>query len=364
LEKNPRDEEAWARLVDARLKDGDIARAEKALADWQAKISKPSASIDRLRGEFAFAREAVPEAIDAWQRYLEAEPKDWETRNRLAVAYARQGAWQKAVRELSTAIEANPQAEVFANRAAYSVHLHDWAAAESDVREGNRLDATNQTVRGLLPLFDRSRDWLPPVRKLDAAIAKDPSNVSLLLDRAEWLIGVGFHDAGLDDMQAALKANPKSLRAQLWRGVMAWEKGDRAGAGDVTELRVEKFSKEFRTGLRTIDANNDPEARARFLLKYKQPLLALAEVRDSDGSPAKAHALLQLDRMPEAGVAARRAVELHPGDSESWLTLGRLELQNGNIQEALEAFNHSIKIKRSAEAEELRATALGRLGKK
>jgi tetratricopeptide (TPR) repeat protein len=364
LEKNPRDEGARAGIVESRLKAGDLVRAEKALADWEAKVPKPAPSLDRLRGETAFARDKIPEAVSAWLRYLKAEPKDWESRVRLAQAYERQGEWQKAVQEYSIVSKSNPSAEIFAQRAIGHVRLHDWAAAEADVKKADQLDATNSSARSLLPLFERSRDWQPQVRKLDAEIAKKPDDVNLRLDRAEWLIGIGFHDAGLDDVKEALKLDPKSLRAQIWNGVLAWERGAPPDAGDVMELRFDKFTNEFRTGLRTIDANREAEARARFLVDHKQPLLALAEVRDSADSPAKAQALYQLDRLPEAGIAARNAVKAHPENADAWLTRARLELQNGNIPEAIDAANRSRKIKRSPEAEELRATATLRLGKK
>lgn len=364
LQKNPQDESAWARLVTARIKDKDLDRAEKALANWKSKVAKPSANLDRLQGEFAFARNDMPAAIEAWLRCLKADPKDWETRAHLADAYGNQRDWSSAIRELSTAIQGNREAGLFAQRAGYRVRAHDWAAAEADIQEANRLDTTHPQVRNLLPRFERSKEWLPTVKKLDASIAKDPGNVSLRLERAEWLVGLGFPDAGMDDVQAAIKANSKSLRAQVWLGVIEWERGNPKNAGDVMKLPFAEFSKEFRTGLRTIDTNADPEVRARFLLTHKQPLLALNEVRDVDGSPAKARALLDLNRLPEAGVAARRAVELHADDSEAWLTLGRLELENGNIQDALEALNGSTKIKRSPEADELRSTATRRLGKK
>jgi hypothetical protein len=201
---------------------------------------------------------------------------------------------------------------IFAQRAIVFIRLHDWSAAEADVKKADQLDATNSSARSLLPLFERSRDWQPQVRKLDAEIAKKPDDVNLRLDRAEWLIGVGFHDAGLDDVKEALKFDPKSLRARIWNGVMAWERSSPVDAGDVMELRFDKFTKEFRMGLRTIDADSDAEARARFLVDHKQPLLALAEVRDSADSPAKAQALFNWtvsrgrDRSSECSESASR----------------------------------------------------------
>jgi tetratricopeptide (TPR) repeat protein len=365
LEKNPRNESDWASLVESRLKDRDFVRAEKALADWKSKVPKPSPNIDRMRGEVAFARDAVGHAIEAWSRYLKAVPKDWETRVRLADAYGRQRAWKDAIREISTVMESNPGAAAFAQRAEFRIRERDWTAAEKDIREANRLDATQPGVRRFFPVFERSREWLPAIGKLDAAIAKGPEDLSLLLDRAEWLVGIGFHDAGLDDIQRALKANPKSLRAQLWNGVIHWERGNaEILTGAVMKTRYATFTKEFRTELKNVDASAEPEIRAQFLLKHGQPLLALMEVSESDGSPARAEALMQLDRLPAAGAAARRAVELHPDDSQAWLTLGRLELQNGNIEQAIEALTRSTNIKRSAEADELRASAKQRVGKK
>jgi tetratricopeptide (TPR) repeat protein len=365
LEKNPKNESDWASLVESRLRDRDFARAEKALADWKAKVPKPSPNIDRMRGEIAFVRDAMADAVEAWLRYLKANPKEWETRVRLANAYAQQHAWKDAIRELSTVIETKPTATAFGQRAACRIRERDWGGAEKDIREANRLDATDSQVRKFFPAFERSREWLPAVQKLDAAIAKEPENLSLVLDRGEWLVGAGFHDAGLDDFQRVLKANPKSLRAQLWNGVILWERGDKQiQSSAVIKMRYDKFTKEFRSELKAIDASTDPEARAQFLLRCEQPLLAQLEVSEIDGSPARAQALLQLDRLPAAGVAARRAVEVHPDDPKAWLTLGRLELQNGNIQQAIEALNRSTKIKRSAEADELRESAAQRLGKK
>lgn len=364
LEKNPQDEAAWARLIEARLQSRDVARAEKALSDWKAKVAKPSPNIDRLRGEVALAKNLIPEAIQAWQRYLGAEPKDAITRAQLASAHANQREWSQAIREITKVIEAQADAKDFAQRAMYRIRSRDWAGAQADITEANRLNAADPVTRQFYPAFERSREWLPAVKKIDAAIAKDNSNVSLRLDRAEWLIGMGFYDAGLDDIDTALKNEPSSIRARVWQGVVAWERGPSEKIGEVAELRFGNFSDEFRKGLRTIDANADPEVRAQFLLTHHQPILALSQVAKVDGSPAKASALVALDRLPEARVAARRTAEVRPRDAEAWLALARLELKNGNIEEALGAANRSISIKRTAAATELREEATLRLGKK
>lgn len=364
LEKNPQDEMAWAKLVHARVAARDFARAEKALADWRAKVPKPAADLDRSRAELAFAREQWADAVEAWKAYLQAKPKDAAAWLELAEAHEKMRQWPEAIGAVSEAIALRPSAPDLARRAGFHVRRHDWAKAEADVREADRLDATDPAVQALLPVFDRAKEWKSTVTKLDAALAEKPDDVSLRLDRAEWLIGIGLNEAANDDIEAAWKTNPQSLRARVWRGIMAWERGRQDEKGDVMEWRLAQVDAAYERELKAADRSTDSETRAAFLVRRRQPLLALGELRELDGSPIKAHALLMLKRIPEAGLAARRAVEIHPKDAGAWLVLARVELENGNIREALAALDRSIKINPAPEAVSLQKDTQRRLGKK
>ena len=129
------------------------------------------------------------------------------------------------------------------------------------------------------------------------------------------------------------------------------------------EFKEDDFPPQARARLKMLDAEPPGEARAEFLLKLKQPLLALEEASKVDGSPSKALALVELKRWAEARPAAVRAVEIHPSDAGAWLALARVELQNGNAREAVEAATRSEKLKKSPEADRVRNEARGLLGK-
>lgn len=368
LAKEPQNEKAWADLVQARLDGKDFKRAEKALNEWRSQVPHPEPRFELLRGELAFAREDFSGAADSWKRYLALAPKDERGWKRLAAAYENQQSWKAAIDAMGSALEMKPSVRGLVERARFRIRLHDWAGAEADVRQANQTDATDVNVQSLLPIFERSYTWLPSVKALDAKIDENPKDYRLRLDRAEWLVGVGFPETAWDDVDAAYKLNPKSLRARIWNGVMAHERNRTENktidVGNVMELWLVSVTAEFEAELKAMDAEPDPEKRAQFLVRIRQPLLALQEARSVDGSPAKAVALLDLGRLPEAGKAARLAVEKHPDDALAWLALGRLEVENGNNKDALDALQRSTQLKKMPEAENLRKTALRRLGKK
>jgi tetratricopeptide (TPR) repeat protein len=342
----------------------DYERAAKALTDWQAKVPKASPEIDRSRGELAAARRKWPEAIEAWRRYLSSVPNDEAMWMELASAYGSTRAWDEAVQAVSKAIELSASAERLSQRARYRIRLHDWTAAEADAREADRLDATDGGARALLPVFERAAQWIGPVTRLDASIAKDPENPQLRLDRAEWLIGIGFTDAGTDDVDIAFEKAPTSLRARLWHGLLAWHRGDKENVGNVIEMQLTDVDASFERELRALEKASTPEERAAFLMRHKQPVLALEEVSKLDGSPSKVMALLTLDRLTEAGAAARRSVEMNPGDSTAWIALARVEIANGNINEALGTLQRSLRIKKTTEGVALLKQTERRLGRK
>ena len=364
LEKDPHDEKAWAELARARLKQGDWKRAEKAVADWRAAVAHPSPMIERVEAELAVANGDSEAAIPAWKKYLDLKPGDKEGWLSLSQACSNEHEWKEAVDAATHALAIKKDAWTLMQRAESLIRLRDWSGAEADVREANKLDPMDSTTKTLFPVFERSKEWLPMVTKLDASIAADPKTVGLLIDRAEWLTGEGFTDAGGDDVEAAFKLDPRSLRVRFWNGIMAWERNNADQAGDVMKFPFSSVTVPFEIELKKMDASTDPEARAQFLLKNQQPLMALHEVGDTRGSVAKAQALLDLSRLPEAGAAARHAVEAHADDATAWLLLARVELGNGNIKETLDALDHSSRLKKSKEADALRKDALARLGKK
>src|SRR5579862_9297899 len=129
LEKNPGDDNTWAKLVEARIMTSGLKRAEKTLADWRAQVPHPSAQIEKLEAQLAVAREDSKGAIKAWKRYLELEPKDSDAWRNVAVLYADGKDWRSAIDSISHPLEQKPDAGDFATRAHYRIRLHDWTKA-------------------------------------------------------------------------------------------------------------------------------------------------------------------------------------------------------------------------------------------
>ena len=329
---------AWADLVRALLKGGELDRADKALDAWSSAVNDPAPIFEKFTAELAFARQEYRGARAAWEYYLVLNPKDATSWTQLSEVYAIQGDWNNAINAIGEAVRIKPDAHGFARRADFQIRLHNWTGAGNDLKQAARFGLTNGEIQKLLPIFERANQWLPVMQKLDAGIANDPTNVSLLLDRAEWLLGLGFRGAGEDDVRDAFKLAPNSLRARVWHGVLEKTRG-RSGRG-VVSICLENMTPEFEDQLKKQDASQDPEARGLFLLKYHEPLLALNEVKDQDGSVAKALAFLELKWMPDAGTAARRAVEMHPHDAQAWFALANVEFEIGNQREASAALDH------------------------
>jgi tetratricopeptide (TPR) repeat protein len=377
LAENPKDEKAWADLLRAQIQLGDLERAEKTLKNWRAKVSSPQAASESLEGELALARDDAARAVKAFRSYVEKAPKDDGGWRLLASAYEEEKDWDKAVDAMGQALMLRADAAGFLQRGKLRMEMGDWAGAEADVREANRRDATNPEVRGLFPIFERSMAWLPKLRTLEAAVKGHPRDAQVLLDRGEWLRANGLMDLAREDFKAAFGMNPKSLRARVWYGLMRETPGNANVSGNATMSgRPEKvdnlgvvpmapgrITADFARELKALDAGDDAEARAQFLVRYGQPVLGLREVEALEGSPAKAQALIDLGRLPEAGRAARQATERHADSAVAWLALAEWELNSGNNREAIDAAQRAEKLQKTAQAEDVRKTAQQRLGK-
>lgn len=360
LQAEPNDEKAWAELVQGWLGLEDFRHAESALAAWRAKIGAPAPISDRLQGDLAFARRDFAAAIEAWKRYTHAVPTDALGWDRLAKAQEQLGDFAAAIGSLVKASESAPSASRFAWRARLKTRAHDWAGAVADAEEGNRIDATDADIGALYPIFERRKEWLPKVELLSAALEREPDNIELLLDRGEALANEGLIEAAHDDIEVAYQKRRGSLRARFWRGLLAWERDDREQVGKVMHTQRNTLPEGALARLRELETEVDPELRGAFLMEISQPVLALEEVDAVDASIAKAAALQALGRLPEAGQAARRAAEMHPGNDRAWRVLGEVEMGNGNMSEALKAFDRSLKIKQTEEVTTLRKAVLRR----
>lgn len=378
LLSKPKVNQIWADLVEARLNLHDTRRAAEAIAIWRKNVPGVEGqfpNFDLLEGDVAYSNGDWKAAETSYKKYVKLVPSKVAGWRRLASIQEILGDPKGAIDSVGGAIKAgdepSKQAGRYAWRARLKISLRDWEGAGADLSEGNKLDATNEEVQSLYPQFERSEEWLPHLKSLDSRVLKSSqgtARASELLERSEWLANAEWNDLAFEDAAEAFENNPKSLRTEVWKGVLAWETGDGSKAGEVAttslkawvETEVDWKGKKLTplNLLKKLDRETDPELRAEGLLLMKQPVLAWREVKEIDGARMKSKILLALEDLPKAEAAARRAAEVHPNEPGVWIELAELEFRNGNMKEALEELDRAKKLDSKAKVEELRASIL------
>jgi len=348
------------------------------MAIWRKNVpgvEKQFPNFDLLSGDLAYSTNDFKGAEAAWKEYVRLAPGKIAGWRRLAGVQERLGDLPRAIESVSEVIklESEPakKAGRFAWRARLKVASRDWDGAAADLSEGNKLDATNDDIQRLYPKFERSAEWLPNLKALDAAVRQSSDNSKravALLQRSEWLAYLEWNGLAFEDAALAFQADPNSLRAEVWKGILAWELGREDEAGQVAKTSL-KFWVEAHLQwkgkdltllslLKQLDQEFAPEVRAEALLNLHQPVLAWREVKEIDGARVKTNILLALQELPKAEAAARRAAEVHPSEPGVWIDMAQLEFRNGNVKEALDHLAHAKQVDPKVNVEELRQAIL------
>jgi len=113
----------------------------------------------------------------------------------------------------------NDTAEGRIRRAEVFIQQRNWRKAGVDVKAANKLDPTNQSVQSFYPLFEREKEWLAEIERLDANIStatKGEDKLQLLLERVKKLAAQNLAVQALEDAKQACVLAPESFRASLW----------------------------------------------------------------------------------------------------------------------------------------------------
>lgn len=137
--------------------------------------------------------------------------------------------------------------------------------------------------------------------RLEQAVEKDPSDKRARRTLVEFLVKNKEYDAAIEVLEAGLQFDPESF-----------EISERLG--DVKILRLEQQLREARRR-----ANKGDEAAAADVVRLERELVEF-----------------QIEEY-------RRRIQQHPTDLDLRFRLGKLLLQTGRIDEAIEAFQHSVK---------------------
>ena len=383
----PNDSDAWETLAQTQLDIEDLDRLAQTLDAWQ-KVRRPPAAIEDFRGDLCLKRKDYQNAERHWLAFLATKPRaaDAATEyDKLADLCVTQARWadNAAYRTKAIAAEASAVRRVF--RACAFMRLHKWDDAYADMAKANKIDASDSQVKEWLPQFERLQKFLSRIKALDARIAKSPSDIALLLDRARIFTLAGRPLLALDDADRALKLQPTSMRARIQTSEALL---DVNRAEDAVKLQVSKdllrgddkhVSEQALRELGALDSRllanpRDVDAlaaRSKILRGLLQFTLALADARAAlavnDKSAAAhfetAHDLDGLGQSKEALAQARAATELDPNDPVKWYYRGVLEARRADFPAAIESQTRSLGIRESLVALREREQCERRIGK-
>ena len=145
-----------------------------------------------------------------------------------------------------------------------------------------------------------------------------------------------FHREGLYEQAAAaydkaLAADSGNIRAALGKAVLLARGGaiaESSRAIDALGMAAQPYDVSTRIMLRK--ALEDFERRGGWFGDTPENHAAYARL------------LYRAGRLPDALIAARRAVELAPGDTSAWNFIAAMQLQMGNLEQARQAYDKSL----------------------
>ena len=394
LEQSPGDPGTLQEMFRAQLDLGDTDRAAETLAGLD-KTHAPAALRAELRGDLAHAGNGtLDEAVAAWREALAAKPADPAALlGKIADALDTAGN-PDAVEALRAFLRVKP------DHAARTARLAVWLLtmghpdeADKTALAADQLDAADDTVKAVAPVFDRLRPQLPALRKLGeriAAVRPGATALDARLDRAFIYYRAGAYDAALADARVVLAdTGGRDVTARVVAGQCLWrlDKQKEAVALRVANLDNTKWFDDPRRceRLRAPDelpANADTAtvvrthaARAMTLLDANQPVLALddaetairaeekANHRTADTEIVLAAVLLRNDRPAAALAAARRATTDDPRNPDGWALCGRLEQEAADFPAAVDSLSRALTIREDAKWLHRRETCLRTMGR-
>jgi tetratricopeptide (TPR) repeat protein len=306
----PADTVIATNLANALVQQGAHASALDVLSEDLAR-SDSTLQLQRLRGFIAQSAEDYPAAVASYGQVVEAEPDDWETWNNLGNAHRQMGDFDAAVAALKRAAELNPEAAPV--RFNYATALGNAGLLQEAEHEFRRLaddfphDSTALSeLHAFLKEQGREEDALEAIEQ---AVAREPTNVELLLGLASHLSSMLRSDAAEMAYRKVIDLQPGNGQANLGLALC------------------------FELTNRTTDlANLVGEAEQRGV-----PVVSMNFIRAFDHRRAKRFA---------EGVAA---LELVPEDIETprrWHLMGQLQEGLGNYEKSFEAYSRMNEIQR------------------
>jgi tetratricopeptide (TPR) repeat protein len=381
LDADPQDAKSHQALIDLWLdiKDYDMAQATvDAWTDAPAgTVALTHAAVLRYRDQ------DIPAAIKVLRDYLAKSPKDVAAWRALVSCLLTTNDAAAQVDALNALIALKRSPNAYMERANAKLQLRDYTGAMADARAAQKMNPDARTVKQNMPAFERMEEALKAIAPLDAALAKDPKDVSALLARAWWFRYGGMNDRSLTDAQAALTILPDSIMARIAAARAQYLLGQLKAEDALRELSIDvnkAHSLEAAQAIVTDDlalSKNPKDAKAlrdrayalndaqQFLLAKRDAEAALAI--DSQFAAAAMEDLYATEMLGQDPAPVYRRIEgMKPPKDQMALAaeyLGEYYLRQSSLPLALEFAQKSLDLQESERALRTKAAVLNRIGR-
>jgi len=369
LQFAPHDSGAWDRLVQAQCGQGDLKSAKQTIAAWRSAVTQASSKREEYIGDIALGEKDSELALQAWQRSLGIEPRNWRVLTKVARVEQTQRHWPESDLAWTAALQVKENADGLVQRTMCRRHLHRWTEALADLHRAAEIAPDDPLVRRSAAFFNHLSRFLPEIGDLDAQLAVSPNDAALLADRSLLFIRAGDFELALENGEAAAKLAPWAMRPKLFAGIALIRLGqiDEAQRRFVRKsLRIEALTPEFLETIRRLDSEISVErtnaelyaARAWHLNEIGQPDLALQDAesaaqldpKSASASAEKSYALMKLGQPENAFAEIKRATALDSNFATAWQYRGELEMAAKNYPAAIESLSRALALNPTAAA--------------
>ena len=287
---------------------GDFAGAERDAASLH-RITRGHPSVHYVRGLIAFDQGRFADAQVEFESVLAANSRHVPARFYLGASHFAQGHWRQAESHLSRFVSSDPQnAEASALLAVARLQEGDAARAENTLRTllSNRPDDV-RTLSLMGDVYLRQGRTADAVQQMRHVATLDPHSAQARARLGLALLSEGQREEGLGELEAAVSLAPD----------------------DFNDLESNVILERLRGG------------------EYQRALELAQRLRDRHPDQALPHnlvglAYLGLERVDEATVAFRAALERSPGFAAASQNLALLALRRGDVGAALQIMKEAV----------------------
>ncbi|HTU24146.1 MAG TPA: tetratricopeptide repeat protein [Pirellulales bacterium] len=258
----------WLWLHRAWIRKQDVATADKALADFTARVrAEPNNAVWRTcRGAILRAKGDYPGAIAEFSEAIRLDPRQVAALNNRGSALAHEGQSDGAIDDLSEAIRLDPNfAAAYLNRGAAWTQVGDYDNALRDLNEAVRLDPKDPGAwLGRGNAWAAKGDYQRAVDDLNQAIGLDSTDALAYANRGGARKLLGDYAAALKDYDQAIRLDPRDAETLAERGSVWAAQGEYEQAASNYEqaLRVDRQSATAANNLAWLEATC-PDAKFR-----------------------------------------------------------------------------------------------------